>query len=115
MQIVSLYDEVALMTTLQKNTVDLIHATTLVKVIQKLVYAHEIIDLNLKIEKRFENETEPPWDIPALSDLSKIRRELIVYHRLDFNPTALVERYSNNMKTLFKYITIRKNLSNELS
>lgn len=114
MQVVHLFDEVALMVALKQNTVELIHATTLISAIEKLIDAHKIIDLNLKIEKQFKSEPEPPWDIPALSDLSKIRRELVIYHRPDFRPTKLLDKYSKNMKQLFNHIQVRKNLSDSV-
>lgn len=114
MQIVKLFDEVALMTELQSDTVKLIHATSLMNPIKKLVDAYEIINLNLTIEKRFKDYEDPPWDIPALSDLSCIRRELIVYHRTDFNPTGLIDRYSAKMVTLFSYVRTRNKLGESL-
>jgi hypothetical protein len=114
MQIVHLFDEVAIMVELQKNTVDLIHATSLIDAIKKLTVAYDIIELNLMIEKKFSDETEPPWDIPALSDLSRIRRELMVYHRPEFDPTVLLDKYSGNMIKLFNYIQVRKNLSDHV-
>jgi len=111
MQIVRLYDEVALMSDLKTNTLELIHATSLMEAIKKLVEAHDIIELNLNVEKLFSKEIqEPQWDIPALTDLSKIRRELIVYHRPDFTPTNLLDRYSTKMMKLFRCIQIRKKL-----
>ena len=53
MQIVKLFDEVALMTELRTDTIDLIHATSVIPPIKKLVDAYEIISLNLMIEQKF--------------------------------------------------------------
>lgn len=114
MQVIRLFDEVVLMVELKKTTLELIHATTLIKAIKKLVVAYEIIELNLLIEKQFSEIEEPPWDIPALSDLSRIRRELVVYHRPDFNPSKLLDRYSGSMVSLFNCIQIRKKLSDDI-
>ena len=115
MQVVRLYDEVALMVDLRKRTLDLIHATSLIEAIKKLVTAYEIIDLNLEIEKQYSKQTDaPPWDCEALRDLSNIRRELVVYHRPSFNPTQLLDGYSKKMVTLFYRINTRKNLSKAL-
>lgn len=111
MQIVRLYDEVALMNFLQDHTVKMIHATTIINAIKKLITAHEIISLNLTIEERFKDEYDnPPWDISALSDLNQIRREILIYHKPDFHPTTLVDRYNSKMTSLFNQIKIRKKL-----
>lgn len=115
MQVVRLYDEVVLMVELRKKTLDLIHATSLIEAIKKLVIAYEIIDLNLEIEKQFCKELdEPPWDCEALRDLSNIRRELVVYHRPAFTPTQLLDGYSSKMVNLFYRIQTRKQLSKAL-
>lgn len=115
MQVVRLYDEVALMVDLQKNTLDLIHATSLISAIKKLVQAYDIINLNLEIEKQYSKQLdEPPWDCEALSDLSKIKRELIVYHRPDFTPIQLLDKYSSKMENLFYRIQTRKKLTKPL-
>ena len=111
MQVIRLFDEVGLMVELKKSTLELIHATSFIKVIKKLVTAHDIIELNLLIEKQFSEIDAPPWDISALSDLSRIRRELVVYHRTDFNPSKLLDNYSNSMISLFNCIKTRKKLS----
>ena len=110
--VVRLFDEVALMSELKSETVQLIHATTLVKAIKRLVDAHDIIALNLDIEKSFQSYNKaPPWDIPALNDLSIIRRELVVYYRQDFKPVKLVDNYSAKMGALFCSIKRREKLT----
>ena len=100
------------MTELQNKTIELIHATTLYTAIKKLTGAYEIIDINLQIEKTFNDYRDfPPWDIPALTDLNQIRRELVVYHRKDFDPIFLLDRYSQRMNQLFYNIKrTRENL-----
>jgi len=102
------------MTELQQDTIALIHATSLMSPIKKLVDAYEIISLNLTIEKRFKDFEDPPWDIPALSDLSYIRRELVVYHSTDFDPAKLIDKYSMKMIKLFRHIHTRKKLSSKI-
>lgn len=114
MQVVKLFDEVAIMTELQKDTVALIHATSFMNPIKKLVDAHEIISLNLTIEASFSEYDDPPWDIPALSDLSSLRRELVIYHRTDFNPSVLMDQYSMKMIKLFRHIHTRKKLTSKI-
>ena len=111
MRIVKLFDEVAIMNELQDDTIALIHATSFMHPIKKLVDAHENISLNLTIEERFEYYEAPPWDIPALSDLSTIRRELVIYHRTDLDPALLIDRYSCKMIKLFRHIHTRKKLT----
>ena len=114
MHVVKLFDEVAMMTELQKDTIVLIHATSLMNPIKKLVYAYEIINLNLEIEQRFQDFEDPPWDLSALSDLSTIRRELVVYHRTDFEPMKLFDKYAGKMLGLFRLIHTRKRLNSDL-
>ena len=114
MQVVRLFDEVVLMSELQEETIALIHATSIMNPIKKLVDAYEIISLNLTIEKRFKDYDDPPWDIPALSDLSCIRRELVVYHRSDFHPTRLIDKYSTKLIKLFRHIHTRKKLTSTI-
>ncbi len=109
MRIIKLFDEVAMMNDLQNNTVDLIHATSIVMAIKKLVSVYDIIDLNLHIEKTYRSyKDNPPWDLAALTDLNQLRRELFVYHKLDFNPVFLFEKYNQKMITLFRSIRRRK-------
>ena len=114
MHVVKLFDEVAMMTQLQNDTVALIHATSIINPIKKLVTAYEIINLNLLIEQRFQDIEDPPWDLPALVDLSTIRRELVVYHRSDFLPVKLLDGYSDKMVRLFHHIHVRKKLTKDL-
>lgn len=114
MHVVKLFDEVALMTQLQNDTVALIHATSIINPIKKLVTAYEIINLNLLIEEKFKDFEDPPWDIHALSDLATIRRELVVYHRTDFLPVKLLDGYSDKMVRLFHHIHTRKRLTKDL-
>ncbi len=105
---ISLYSEPALMKDLAGETLTLIHATSTMDAIKKLVTAYEILNLNLSIMSQFElMEGFPPWDICALQDLNTIRRELVVYHRVDFNPSELVERYSSKTGTLIRLVGLR--------
>jgi len=112
--VVKLFDEVALMNELKDDTIALIHATLIITPIKKLVDAHEIINLNLVIEQKFEEYEEPPWDLPALSDLGRIRRELVLYHRPDFSPAKLIDSYSTKMIQLFHHIQTRKRLTKDV-
>jgi len=112
MHVVKLFDEVLLMGKLKAKTIDLIHATMNMLAIKKLVSVYDIVDLNLEIEKKFnEYKDNPPWDIPALRDLNKIRIELILFHRMEFTPLGQIDMYNNNMVTLLKVIQMNRNLS----
>ena len=113
MRVIKIFDEVAAMSDLQSKTIGLIHATSLIPAMKKLMAAYEIIDINLQIERNYIDYKDfPPWDIPALTDLNQIRRELIVYHRKDFEPIFLLDRYSNKMSQLFHNIKkTRENLA----
>jgi len=108
MQIVKLFDEVAILHDLSVKTVELIHATSVIYAIKKLVSAHDIISLNLLIEKNFkEYEGSPPWDLAALKDLNHIRIELILYHRIDFSPMSLIDHYDNKMVSFLRLVQLK--------
>lgn len=108
MHVIPLYSEPALMKELTGETLTLIHATTEMNAIKKLVTAYEILNLNLEIMNQFAMMGGfPPWDICTLQDLNTIRRELVVYHRIDFNPTRLVEQYSSKTGTLIRLVGLR--------
>lgn len=110
MNVVRLHNEVNMMHNLNNYTLDLIHATRRINPIKLLINAHDIINLNLEVEKRFDDYKDfPPWDISALKDLTRIRRELFVYHRKDFNPILLFDKYNSQTSNLLKIIEINRN------
>lgn len=107
--IVTLYDEVRLMQELGEETVSLIHSTTLIDAIKLLVNAHDIINLNLLIQEKYrEYKNLPPWDLHSLNDLSRIKREIYVYHRKDFNPSKLVDKYTGKMGKFFRVVQFNR-------
>jgi hypothetical protein len=58
--------------------------------------------------KRFaELDGFPPWDICALQDLNSIRRELVVYHHIDFSPTELLLDYNSKTGVLIRLVGLR--------
>jgi hypothetical protein len=104
-------DEAELVQKLSDSTLHLIHCTVSIVPIKKLVTAYDIMQLNLEIYKKFsEFKHEFPWDITTLSDLSKIRRELVVYHRSDFDPVVKLDRYNTQMSFLLRLASLRKNI-----
>ena len=111
--LIKLYDEVALMSELYCDTVNLIHATSTIKAIKLLVTAHDIISLNLEIEKNYKPyKNNPPWDIHALKDLNRVRAELLVFYRLDFKPAVLVDTFSVKVENLHRIVNHRLNVLN---
>jgi hypothetical protein len=108
MQVVRLFDETKLLGDLQNRTINLIHATTVIAAIKKLITAHEIITLNLDIQKTFEFN-ESIWDFAALKDLNHTRIELLLFHRVNFKPISLVDQYSSKMVSLLKIIRLKNN------
>ena len=108
MQIVKLFDEVAILGTLSEKTIELIHATSAMGAIKKLVSAYDIISLNLSIEKKFkEYEGSPPWDLAALKDLNHIRIELAVYYRFNFKPISLFDQYNTKLVSFFRLLQLK--------
>ena len=103
MNVVKLRDEVPLIQELSDDTLRLIYATTVMQAIKKLVSAHDILSLSLDIAKKFRSEFlyDPVIDKSAMQDLVTIRRELVVYHWIDFKPQKLLDQYAAKMGTLF--------------
>lgn len=112
MEVLKLYNEVSLMEQLSGETITLIHHTKTLPAIKKLVTIGDIVTLNLKIEKEFDEYLEgPPWDLCSLSDLGTLKRELVVYHRLDFNPFRVLDYYSKMVNKLLRMVEIRTQLT----
>lgn len=109
--VIKIFDEARLMKELNTQTVDLIHSTSVVDAMKKLLYAHDIITLNLEIQNKFGDKYEDPlWDVSALQDLSKIRRELMIYHISDFEPPLKLNKYSYKMGALLVNVGRRLNV-----
>jgi hypothetical protein len=109
MTVIKLFDEVPLIISLREDTIHLIRATSIIEAIKRLVSAHDILSLSLKIAEDFkkEFETSPVVDIPAIKELERIRRELIVYHRIDFKPPKPLEIYCGRLGQLFHIIKLQ--------
>ena len=104
-------DEAQLVQKLSQDTLQLIHCTMQMAAIKKLVAAYDIMQINLEIHQKYtEFKHEFPWDTSTLSDLSKIRRELVVYYRPEFDPVATLDAYSTKMSYLLRLASLRKNL-----
>lgn len=82
---------------LLNQTVTLIHSTYVIKAIKKLTQAHDILTLNQEIISKFKEQDKFCWDKAAVQDLSHISKELVVFHRTDFNPDLLVYDYSETV------------------
>jgi hypothetical protein len=106
-KVVRLFDGAETLQGLSHETVQLIHATKTFQAIKRLVIVNEILELNLQIQAKFaEFAIEPPWDLATLQDLNRIRRELIVYHSQDFNPTVLFDMYNQHVKRLLTTVAL---------
>jgi hypothetical protein len=110
MELIKLHDEIKIMQGLKIDTISLIHKTESINPIKKLIEAHEIIDLNLKVGELFKDHKENPiWDEAALKDLNKIRCELIVYYYTDFRPFVALQKYNKDLITFFNVMALRTN------
>lgn len=108
MQVVKLFDEVGILLSLAEKTIELIHATSVMDTIKKLVCIHDIISLNLAIEKRFKDyQDNPPWDLAAFTDLNRFRIELILFHRFNFKPISLIDRYNDKMAFFLRLLQLK--------
>lgn len=90
-KVIPLLDELQLVRVLAKDTLHLIRSTEQIRAIKRLITAYDIYQLNLDLRKAYKG---PYWDMASLTDLSTIRRELVVYFRGDFNPVQLLDDYS---------------------
>jgi hypothetical protein len=110
MSVVKLFDEVPLIIELRSDTIKLIRATEVIEAIKRLVSAHDILSLSLKVAEDFRREflQDPVIDGPAIIDLTTIRRELIVYHRADFHPPKVLEVYCGKLGKLFHVLKIQQ-------
>jgi hypothetical protein len=82
------------------QTIDLIHATKVIHAIKKLTTAHDILRINQEIIARYGEEDKFCWDKAAIKDLNFISKELIVYHREDFDPMFLIFSFTENVSNL---------------
>lgn len=108
-RLIRLWDEKDLIICLKSDALILIHASTAIPPVKKLVEATDILDLTLLLNERFP--TEPP-DLPvgdecALMRLREISFELYVYHRLEL-PVDHVVMWDNKIKTLLAIYRLPK-------
>lgn len=108
MKVISFHQEIKLLEDLIDDTILLIHHTEVVSAIKKLVSAHDILELTLKLERDFEEyKHQPPWDESASQELDIIRSDLLVQHANSFTPTVLLPRYYRKVGSLLKTMSLR--------
>jgi hypothetical protein len=101
-EIVQLNNEVKLTTELIGDSVLLIHHTKVIDAIKRLVCAHEILELTLRLE---QEEFFPDWGV--LRDLHNIRCDLVTIYSESFEPTNLLPPYYRKMGRLFHVLNVR--------
>ncbi len=107
--VLKLFDEVEVLKELRDDTVTLIHSTSSIKPIKKLIEVHELLDLSLVIESAFSDfKGSPPLDPVLLKDMNAIRAELVVFHRLDFRPVTKIDAFSAKMVSLFRWVEMSR-------
>lgn len=100
--ILKMFDEVEILKELKDDTITLIHSTSSIKPIKKLIEVHELIDLSLVIESSFSDyKDSPPLSPTLLKDMNSLRAELVVFHRLEFAPVTKLDAFSAKMVCLF--------------
>jgi hypothetical protein len=92
-----LFLENMLVNKLMVQAVDLIHCTKAIIAIKKLTQVYDILDLNKKIIQLYKEKEEFYWDKAAIQDLNHITKELIVFHREDFNPIVKIYSFNENV------------------
>jgi hypothetical protein len=109
MQIVSLYNEVELMKELGDSTVSLIHKTSSIQPIKKLITIHDMIQVNLTVSEIFKDHKDAPiWDKSALKEMNLLRAEILVYHHLEFTPFSALQKYNNDIIRFFNVMELRE-------
>ena len=103
MNVIRLFDSEKTLKLLSEETINVIHYTNAVAAIKRLLKIHDILDLNMYIQKNFKfNENETPWDISALRELNITRAEVFIYHHIDFNPYEKIYMYNNKLCSLLR-------------
>lgn len=92
-----LFLENMLVNKLMVQAVDLIHCTKAIIAIKKLTQVYDILDINKQIIQKYRNHDEFYWDKAAIQDLNHITKELIVFHREDFNPVFKIYSFNENV------------------
>lgn len=85
---------------LLNQTVDLIHCTREITAIKKLTQAHDILELSKEVISRYSAKNDFLWDKAAIQDLDQLSKELIIYHRTDFNPIVKIYSFNENVSNL---------------
>jgi predicted nucleotidyltransferase component of viral defense system len=92
-----LFLENMLVNKLMVQALELIHCTKKIVAIKKLTQVYDILDLNKEIIQRYKKKEEFYWDKAAIQDLNHITKELIVFHREDFNPIFKIYHFNENV------------------
>lgn len=103
-QLNKLLIEKMLINKLLNQTVDLIHSTSVIQAIKKLTQAYDILSLNQEILAKYSDVNKFCWDKAAVQDLSCLSKELVVLHRIDFDPMRKVYEYNDNVGNLVSVI-----------
>jgi hypothetical protein len=108
LKVVSFHKEIKLLEDLISETICLIHHTKVVNAIKKLVDAHDILDLTLRIEQNYiEYNHQPPWDTSTSKELDFIRCDLIAHHADAFKPEILLPRYYHKVGSFLNTMSLR--------
>lgn len=108
MKLISLHNEVKVISELVSDTIVLIHHTFVINAIKKLVSVHDILDLTLSIEKKHEEyKCQPPWTLATSKSLDKIRASLITDHSDSFKPPELLTKYYLKIGKLLAMMSLR--------
>lgn len=97
-RVVKLFDERGALLSLCEETVSVIHLTNKVSAIKRLTDMHGILSLSLEILDLYPEAFY--WHLPALNDLDRINRELLIYDRADFTPVRRFDDYSISVTRL---------------
>lgn len=96
--LVKLFDEEAILHALVEEAAALIHATTCLPAIRKLLDTHDVLSLTQDLLNRYPGQFY--WHLPAVNELDRLNRELAIYHRADFTPTRRIDDFNAKLQKL---------------
>lgn len=104
-------NEIEVMNQLSTDAIRLIHSTEKIPAIKKLVTMHELISLNLNVQRDFSGSDDIVWDLSALCEMKSIRHEMVVYHSRDFDPPYLLKRFVEKVQSILNTAQHRMGVS----
>lgn len=111
MLVVALFNETKIIQNLSQETITLVHYTVVVPAMKKLIATYDLLEIAEKALGHFKGlQPGQPiiWDVPMVQELEKLRRELVIYHRKDFDSVPKFDAYAGNFHKLILHAKNQK-------